>query len=121
MVVGVLRIVRGVVQAAAFLALKGLARDEIAYVNHIAKLADFGRGLDALEELFGFFVEQVEACPGPLEAQVAAHDADIVGHDLSHLLDILLVIVPSSFHSGTASLNAYSSRCAREWLAAASA
>ena len=57
LVVGVFGVVDGVVQSAALLALDGLARDEIAHVDHVAQFAEVGGGFDALEEFFGLLVE----------------------------------------------------------------
>ena len=84
-----MRIVDGVVQAAALLALHGLACDEVAHVDHVAQLAQFARGLAAFEQAFGLLVEDVQAVPGTGEAHVAAHDAHVGLHDLVHLLDAL--------------------------------
>ena len=58
-------------EAAGFLAFLGLAHDQIADVDDIAQLADLARRLGALEELLRFLIEDVEAVPGAVEAQVA--------------------------------------------------
>lgn len=87
--VGMVRIVDGVVQAAAFLALHGLLRDEVAHVDHVAQFAQLAGGLAALEEAFGLLVEDVQAVPGAGEAHVAAHDAHVRLHNLVHLLHAL--------------------------------
>ena len=69
--VGVVRIVDGVVQAAAFLALHGLAGDEVAHVDHVAQLADVLGGLHTFEELFRLFVKQIQTGSDAFQAQVA--------------------------------------------------
>ena len=84
---GGMRVVHGVVEAAAFLAFHGLAHYQIGYVDDVAQLAEFARGLAYLEELFGLFVEDVEAVPGAFQAQVGAHDAYVVAHYLVHLFN----------------------------------
>ena len=50
-------VVYSVVQATAFLAFKSLASDEIAYVNHVAQLADVFGWLDAFEQMLCLFIE----------------------------------------------------------------
>lgn len=70
LVVRMQRIVGGVVQSAALLALDSLTCDEVAHVNHVAQLADVAARLYALEEFLGLLVEQVEAVPRTLQAQV---------------------------------------------------
>ena len=80
-------IVGGEVQAAAFLAFERPPGYQVSYVYHVAQLADVAAGLDALEEPLGFFVEHVETVPGAVQAEVAADDADVVGHYLVHFLD----------------------------------
>ena len=50
------RVVEGVVQAAAFLAGHGVAHDEIAYINKVTQLADFGIEDGLLIEVFGLAV-----------------------------------------------------------------
>lgn len=87
--VGSGRIIKGIVEAAALVALFGLAHDEVAYIDDVAELADFARGFGAFEEFLGLLVEDVEAVPGAVEAQVGAHDAHIGAHDLVHLADAL--------------------------------
>ena len=72
-------------EAAAFLALHGLAHDDVASIDHVAELADFHIDLRAEEEFLCFLVEVVEARPGTLQSQVRADDADIGLHDLLHL------------------------------------
>ena len=89
LVVGVFGVVDGVVQSAALLALDGLARDEIAHVDHVAQFAEVGGGFDALEEFFGLLVEQVQTRPGAFQAQIAAHNAHVARHDLPHLFGVL--------------------------------
>jgi len=87
LIVGVEGIVGGEVEAAALFAFEGPAGDEIADINHVAQLADVAAGLDTLEEALGLFVEHVETVPGTVQAQVAAYDAYVVGHDLVDLAD----------------------------------
>ena len=82
-------VVDGVVQAATLLAFEGLAGDEVADVDHVAEFADVLCRLDALEQVFGLFVEQVQTFPGSVQAQVAAHNADVGGHDLSDFFHVL--------------------------------
>lgn len=76
-------------ESAGLFALFGLAHDEIANVDDVAQLAYLARGLAALEELLGLLIEDVEAVPGAVEAQVGAHYADVCAHDLPYLLDTL--------------------------------
>ena len=71
LVVSVLGIVDGVVQAAAFLAFHGLAGDEVAHVDHVAQLADVLGGLHTFEELFRLFVKQIQTGSDAFQAQVA--------------------------------------------------
>ena len=87
--VGVVRIVDGVVQAATFLALHGLFRDEVTHIDHVAQFAQLARGFAALEETFGLLVEDVQAVPSAGETHVTAHDAHIRLHNLVHLLHAL--------------------------------
>ena len=68
--------------AAAFLALHGLAHDDVASVDHIAKFADIHIDLRAEEELLGLFVEDVETGPCTLQTEFGADDADVGLHDL---------------------------------------
>ena len=82
-------VVYGVVQATAFLAFKSLSSDEIAYVNHVAQLADVFGWLDAFEQMLCLFIEEVEAFPCSVEAQVGADYSDVGRHDLSHFLYVL--------------------------------
>ena len=84
-----MRIVYRIVQSAAFLALHGLAGNQVSYVNHVAQFADVARGLYALEQFFGLLVEYVQACPGALQSQVGAHYANVVRHGLPHFLHVL--------------------------------
>ena len=60
LVKGMFGVVDGVVQSAALLAFEGLAGDEVTDVDHVAEFADVLCRLDALEQVFGLFVEQVE-------------------------------------------------------------
>lgn len=83
------RIVERVVEAAALLAFLGLAHDQVADVDDVAQLADLARRLGAFEQFLCLLVEDVEAVPGAVEAQVGAHDADICTHDLVDLADAL--------------------------------
>ena len=84
-----LGVVDGVVQAAALLALERLAGDEVAHVNHVAQLANVAGSLYVLVKFLSLLVEQVEACPSTLQAQVGAHNAHIGRHNLFHLLHVL--------------------------------
>ena len=78
LVVSVLGIIHRVVQASALFALDGLSCDEIAHIDHIAQFADILGGLDALEEFLCLLIDDVQTCPGAMQAQVGAHDAYIV-------------------------------------------
>ena len=89
LVVCVVGVVGGEVEAAALLALQGPTGNEVAYIDHVAELADVLRGLDTLEKALGLFVEHVETVPGTVQTQIAAHDTYIVRHDLVHLLHTL--------------------------------
>ena len=82
-------VIDGVVQSAGLLALERLTGDEVADVDHIAQLANLLVRLDAFEEVFGLFVEQVESFPRAAQTQIGADDTDIRGHDLADLFDIL--------------------------------
>ena len=89
LVVSVNRVVDGIVKTTALLALYCHAGDEVTYIDHVAELAELLAHLDTLEEILGLFVKKVEAVPGTLQAEVAAHDAHIVAHTFAHLLDAL--------------------------------
>ncbi len=89
LVVSVNRIVDGVVETTALLALDSHAGDEITYVDHVAKLAKLLAHLHTLEEVLGLLIEQVETVPGTLQSEVASHDAHIVAHAFAHFLDAL--------------------------------
>ena len=88
-VVGVLRIVHGIVQSAAFLPLYGLPGYQVADVDHVAQFADVLRRLHPFEEVFRLLIQQVQPVPRTLQAQIAAHDADVVAHDFADFLDAL--------------------------------
>ena len=77
-------VVDGIVAATAFLAFHSLAHDDVARVDHVAEFADVLVNLRAEEELLGLFVEDIEACPGALETELRADDADVGLHDLLH-------------------------------------
>ena len=66
LVVSMNRVVDGVVETTALLALYCHAGDEITHVDHVAELAELLAHLDTLEEIFGLFVKKVEAIPGTL-------------------------------------------------------
>ena len=83
------RVVDGVVETTALLALDSHASDEITYVDHVAKLAKLLAHLDTLEEILGLFVKKVETVPGTLQTEVAANDAHIVAHAFAHPLNAL--------------------------------
>ena len=68
LVVGVDRIVDGVVESAALLTFEGPAGDEVAHIDHIAQLADILRGLDTLEKAFGLFIQHVETIPRTVQS-----------------------------------------------------
>ena len=76
-------------EASRFLAFLGLAHDEVADVDYVAQLAYLARCLGAFEQALGFLVEDVEAVPGAVEAQVGTHDAYVGAHYLIHLADAL--------------------------------
>ena len=69
--------------------VKSLSSDEIAYVDHVAQLADVFGWLDAFEQMLCLFIEEVEAFPCSVEAQVGADYSDVGRHDLSHFLYVL--------------------------------
>lgn len=77
-------VVDAVVQAAALLAIHGLTHDDVAGVDHVAKLADVHVDLRAKEELLSLLVDDVEAGPSALQAEVRADDAHVGLHDLLH-------------------------------------
>ena len=81
-----MRVVYGIVEPAALLALQGLTHYEVCDVDDVAQLAQLARRLAGLEEPFGLLIEDVEAVPGPLQAQVGAHYANVITHDLVHFL-----------------------------------
>ena len=83
------RVVDGVVKTTALLALDSHAGDEVTYIDHVAKLAELLAYLHTLEEVLGLLIEQVEAIPCSLQAEVAAHDAYIVAHAFAHFLHAL--------------------------------
>ena len=86
LVVSVDGVVSGEVETTALLALQSPAGDEVADVDHVTQFTDVLRSLDALEEALGLFVEHIETIPCSVQTQVTANDADIVGHNLVHLL-----------------------------------
>ena len=71
-------IISGEVKTTAFLSLDGKASDEVSHIDHIAKLADILCRLYTLEELFGFFVKNVQTGPCSAQTEVRTHDAYIV-------------------------------------------
>ena len=83
------RIIVGIVETTTLLALNGPTGDEVADIDHVTQFTDVLAGFHTLEQGFGLFVQQVETVPGSLQAQVAAYDADIIGHDLTDFLDTL--------------------------------
>ena len=70
LVVSVLRIIHGVVQATALLALYGHAGDEVSSIDHVAELAEVTRDLHTFEQALRLLIEQVEAIPCTLEDAV---------------------------------------------------
>lgn len=70
-----MRIVYRIVQSAAFLALHGLAGNQVSYVNHVAQFAKLAGGLAALEQFFRLLVKNIQAVPCAGQAGVAADDA----------------------------------------------
>ena len=89
LVVSVNRVVDGVVKTTALLALDSHTGDEVTHIDHIAELAEILAYLYTLEEILGLFVKKVEAVPGTLQSEVAAHDANVVAHAFAHLLNAL--------------------------------
>lgn len=71
-------IISGEMKSTAFLSLDGKASDEVSHIDHIAKLADVLCSLYTLEELFGFFVKNVQTGPCSAQTEVRTHDAYIV-------------------------------------------
>lgn len=84
-----MRIVYRIVQSAAFLALHGLAGNQVSYVNHVAQFAKLAGGLAALEQFFRLLVKNIQAVPCAGQAGVAADDAYIGFHNLVHFLHAL--------------------------------
>lgn len=76
-------------KASGLLALFGLAHDEVADVDDVAQLAYLAGGFGALEQALGLLVEDVEAVPSSVEAEVGADDAHVGTHYLVDLLDAL--------------------------------
>ena len=72
-----MRIVYRIVQSATFLALHGLAGNQVSYVNHVAQFAKLAGGLAALEQFFRLLVKNIQAVPCTGQAGVAADDAYI--------------------------------------------
>ena len=94
LVVGVMWVVCSEVQTTTLLALQRPTSDEITHVDHVAQFADVATGLDAFEQAFRLLVKHIQTVPGWLTSLT-----DCVMSTFSSL-----VIVPSSFHSGTRSL-----------------
>ena len=89
LVVSVNRVVDGIMETTALLALDSHTGDEVTYIDHVAELAELLAHLDTLEEILGLFVKKVEAVPGTLQAKVATHDAHVVAHTFANFLDAL--------------------------------
>ena len=58
-----MRIVYRIVQSATFLALHGLAGNQVSYVNHVAQFAKLAGSLAALEQFFRLLVKNIQAVP----------------------------------------------------------
>ena len=84
-----MRIIRRIMQASAFLSLNSPSGNEICGVNHIAELTYIPCSLHALEKFLRLLIEYVETCPCPLQTEVGAHYTDIVCHYLAYLLHTL--------------------------------
>lgn len=82
-------IVKGVVQAAAFLAGHGVTHDEVADIDKVTQLADFWVEDGLLVEVLRFTIEDFETVESALQTQVGAHDADIATHNGLQLLAFL--------------------------------
>ena len=98
-------------QSAAFFAFHCLTHNQISYVDHITQFANLSGGYAAFEQAFSFFVNDIQSVPGTFQAKVAADNTYIVLIIwlTSFMLCVISTIssgerVPSSFHSGMASL-----------------
>ena len=76
-------------QTPTLLAFHRLASDQITDIDHVTQLAYLLIGLDAFEQIFGLFVQQIQTFPCTAQTQIRTHDTDICGHDLSYFLHIL--------------------------------
>src|SRR5574344_898427 len=84
LVVSMYRIIDGVMQSATFFTFQCATGDEITDMNHIAEFADVTTGFYTFEESFSLLIEHIQTVPCTVQTQVTAHDAHIVGHNLSH-------------------------------------
>ena len=73
-------------QAAALLAVHGIANDQVPHVDDVAQFANLGDQHRFLIQLLGLTVKDVKTVEGALQAQVGAHNAHITRHDGLHLL-----------------------------------
>ena len=76
-------------QTPTLFAFQRLTGDEVTHIDHVTQLAYFLVCLDAFEEVFCLFIEQVQSLPSPTQTQIRTDDSDISGHDLSYFFDIL--------------------------------
>jgi hypothetical protein len=83
------RIIESVVQTSGFVALFGLAHNQIADVDDVAEFANLTRGFRAFEQTLCLLIKDVKTVPCTVKAQVAANDADIGTHNLIYLFDAL--------------------------------
>ena len=89
LVVSVNRVVDGIVETTALLALNSHTGDEVTHIDHVAELAEILAYLHTLEEILGLFVKKVEAIPGTFQTEVAADNTYIRTHNLVHFLHTL--------------------------------
>ena len=89
LIVSVMGVISGEMQATALLALQCPTGDEIAHINHVTQLTDVTTGLDTLEEALGLFIEHIQTVPGTVQTQVRAHNTHVVGHNLVDFLNRL--------------------------------
>ena len=78
-----------VMQTDAFTASAGKLDDEERRVDGVAEFAERNSYLRPLVEFLGLVVEDIETVEGAVHTEIAADDANIVGHYLLQLLESL--------------------------------
>lgn len=78
--------------------------DEVGDGDEVAQLAQLGAHLRALVEGLRLLVNEVYAARGALQAQVGAHNAHVVAHDVLHLVYIVRDEYPLFRAAGTTRL-----------------